>query len=138
MFGKKLEKLFEEKNTPNSFDPASVRKSSASCLGMERPVSRGYLGHQITHEQKVFNPTYDEKSRFFIKCPFSTSNSPFDAEFYSLFRKKSKNHQHHVLGWKDLCLGGIQDIKLHTNRRFLTQNMMKNNDFSSNVHFRLR
>ena len=34
--------------------------------------------------------------------------------------------------------GTIQDIKLHTNKKFLTQNMMKNYDFSSNVHFRPR
>ena len=30
------------------------------------------------------------KSRFFVKCQFSTSISPFDAEFHSLFRKNQK------------------------------------------------
>ena len=41
-------------------------------------------------------------------------------------------------GCQDLHPGTIQGIKLHTNRRFLTQNMLKNHDFSSNVHFRPR
>ena len=59
--------------------------------GMSRSSSRDHPGHQITHEQKVFNPKYVEKSRIFIKCPFEISNSPFDAEFHSLFKKKIKN-----------------------------------------------
>ena len=47
----------------------------------------------------------------------------------ALTQHRSKNHQHHVLGWKDLCLGSIQDIKLHMNRRFLIQRMRKHQGF---------
>ena len=41
-------------------------------------------------------------------------------------------------GCQDLHPGTIQGIKLHTNRRFLSPNLMKNHDFSSNVHFQFR
>ena len=41
-------------------------------------------------------------------------------------------------GCQDLHPGTIQGIKLHMNKRFLTQNILKNHDFSSNVHLKFR
>ena len=66
------------------YDEIRVDLTFFTFLGMERPVSREYLGHQMTHELKVSDPKNEDKWRFFIRTSFSISISSFDAELNSV------------------------------------------------------